>query len=387
MKQLPIGIQSFEQLISKKYLYVDKTEYVHRLITTGAYYFLARPRRFGKSLTVSTLKALFEDKRELFAGLWIDQSTYTWEKHPVVYIDFATVQAGAPAIFKRSLGKKLASIALQYNIVLELDEPGDMLNELMVLLRRQGPVAVLVDEYDAPILKHLPKSVHLHEIHEQMQSFFLTLKGLSEHVQFMFITGVSKFSKTSIFSGFNNLKDISMDERYAELCGYTHTELTTYFTEHIAALATHEACTQKLVTQKITDWYDGYRFAPNATAMYNPFSVLLLCDTKAFKNYWFGTGTPTFLLKMIGKAERIPSSFETVSMSEAAMDAAEPEHLEIVPLMLQTGYLTIKSFDPETTNYTLSFPNREVRSAFAQNLSKYFTPVSLEDYNDPNPKD
>ncbi|MDR1222795.1 MAG: AAA family ATPase, partial [Tannerella sp.] len=345
MKNLPIGIQSFEKLRNKDCLYVDKTKIIHEIILSGDIYFLSRPRRFGKSMLISTLDALFSGRKELFEGLYI-YDKWDWSKNnPVIRIDWTAVKHDTPEEIENSLSVWLKIEARKNEITLFSEYASDCFRELITELHRKTgeKVVILIDEYDAPILDVMSKSpTELKAIQESLQSFYKILKATDEHLQFIFLTGVSKFAKLSIFSALNSPKDITMDERYTSLCGYTQEELEHYFSEHIDAMVAKEGVTRENLLDKIRRWYDGYTW-DGKTAVYNPYSTLSMFDTRIISNYWFASGTPTFLIEQLKKREQTDLVLEPFEASAKIFDSFDPAHIENIPLLFQTGYLTVKS--------------------------------------------
>ena len=375
MKKLPIGIQAFEIMRTQGYLYVDKTRYVHRMVDEGMFYFMARPRRFGKSLLVSTLKCLFQGKKELFEGLWIaEHSDWEWQAHPVIVIDFNEIAHDTPEHLQLALDEYVTSIARQSQIVLESTLLVSKFRELICeLYRKTGVlVPVFVDEYDKPIIDHLGKGDEGLEIaranRDILKSFFGVLKGatVSTALRFVFLTGVSRFSKVSIFSELNNLNDISMHEYYAPMLGYTQEELEVYFGDYVQRLAGKLGYSEDKVKAALAQHYDGYRFSERDVRVYNPFSVLKAFDQKQFKNYWFETGTPTFLVNLLKQREYNLPQIEGLQVSRSIFTTFEIDRLIPEALLFQTGYLTIAGVEDEI--YTLDYPNREVKTAFTESL-------------------
>lgn len=375
MKKLPLGESSFENMRTRDYLYVDKTEYVHHMVTEGAYYFLARPRRFGKSLLLSTLKCLFQGRRELFEGLWIaGHGEWKWEEHPVIVIDFNGIPAATPEKLERSISTHLTKVAKRYDISLEPDYIELQFQELVLALKQKTgmPVAVLVDEYDKPIIAHLGRGREELDIaranRDILKSFFGVLKEaiVVSALRFVFLTGVSRFSKVSVFSELNNLYDISMSEQYADMLGYTQEELETCFEGRIEQLAGKMNWSQEHVKEKLAQQYDGYRFSERDVKVYNPFSILNAFRDRAFENYWFRTGTPTFLVDLLKKSQYNLSGIDGLRVDRTVFTAFEIDDLNPAALLFQTGYLTIKDVDDGI--YTLGYPNREVKISFSKSL-------------------
>jgi hypothetical protein len=375
MRKLPIGESSFENMITRDYLYVDKTEYVHRLVMEGAYYFLARPRRFGKSLLVSTLKCLFQGRRELFEGLWIaEHGEWKWEEHPVVALDFNQIANDSPEILRSDLESYLMTMAQKFGMTLEGFSIVSKFGELIYKLRQETgmPVAVLIDEYDKPIIAHLGRGEEELETalanRDVLKSFFGVLKGLNvvPALRFVLLTGVSQFSKVSIFSELNNLNDISMHGAYADMLGYTQDELETHFAGYIQQLAQKLGLPEDEIKGQLAEYYDGYRFSEEDVRVYNPFSILKAFDYNRLKNYWFETGTPTFLVDLLKQERYDLSRIEELKVSRSIFTTFEVDDLNPEALLFQTGYLTIEDVDGRL--YTLGYPNREVKTSFTESL-------------------
>jgi hypothetical protein len=365
MKHLPIGLQTFRELILKNYVYVDKTGIIHQLITKGKVYFLARPRRFGKSLLVSTLESIFQGKKELFQDLALSKLDYDWTIRPVIRIDFSGINRDTPEIFLISLRKYLIEKALKFNIKLDIDDqPSDMFRSFVTNLYEQlGPVVLLVDEYDKPILDHLKNPKFAEEMRLHLRSFYDVFKYLDEYLHFVFITGVSKFTQTSIFSGLNNLKDLSTTEQAATLCGYTKAEIETNFQPHLAAFATKLGKTIFEIIEILEKWYDGYSFEWGCQKIFNPFSVLNALQDKKLSNYWVTTGTPNFLATMFKDQNPVPQIDTTLRIKSEDLVIVNLDKLPFIPVLVQTGYLTITG--ENRTGYSLDFPNYEVASSYA----------------------
>ena len=379
MKKLPIGIQTFSKLINENCVYIDKTALIYQLITEGSYYFLSRPRRFGKSLLISTLEDLFSGNRELFEGLAINSLPYTWEKHPVIMISFSDIAGNTPQELESGIKVYLQRIAQHYNLILDNDiSMGQMLRDLVIALSTQNAVVLLIDEYDYSILKHIHNQEIASSIRDVLRGFYDVIKGLDQYLKFVLLTGVSQFTKTSIFSGLNNLEDISLSERYNTLLGYTRDEIALHFNEHLHAMSEKTEKSTEYLLSNITQWYDGYRFSktPHATAMYNPFSVLLCLKNNEFSNYWFQSGTPTFLINLL-KTKNYPiQELDNVKALEEELKQFDTDNLELKTLMFQTGYITIKHYDPESHIYTLGYPNKETINSLGILVIKSMTGAS-----------
>ncbi|RLC94247.1 MAG: AAA family ATPase [Chloroflexi bacterium] len=375
MYKLPIGIQSFEVMRTRGFVYVDKTETIHRLVTEGMYYFLARPRRFGKSLLVSTLRCLFEGQRELFEGLWIaEPGRWDWQPHPVVVIDFNQIALDTPEHLHQGLLYQLAQRAAESQLTLTSPSYVSQFGELLTNLHRQSgqPVVVLIDEYDKPLIEHLGKGeaglAVARANRDILRSFFGVLKGadVADATRFVLLTGVSRFSRVSVFSALNNLNDISMHSAYAALLGYTQTELDTYFAAYLGRLAETMETTVKATTEALARYYDGYRFSRRACKVYNPFSVLAAFNHGELRNYWFETGTPTFLVKLLRERRYALPKLEGLEVDATAFSTFEIDRLTPEALLFQTGYLTIAKVEGEI--YTLDYPNQEVKTSFTKAL-------------------
>jgi hypothetical protein len=366
MKKLSVGISDFKELIQGNYIYVDKTEYIYKLINSGKYYFLSRPRRFGKSLLISTVEYLFDGEKELFKGLYI-QDKFNWEEvYPVIRIDFSK------DILKKEDYKKRVIQELEKNYInngIEMLEKGEdeisLFEKLIITIYKSygKQVVVLIDEYDKPILDLIEDIKQAEEVRKQLKAFYSVLKGLDKYIRFVLITGVSKFSKVSLFSGLNQLKDISLDTRYGNICGYTQNELEFYFKDYL----------QDLNLDEIKEWYNGYYFLQDT--LYNPFDILLYLDTKKFKNYWYETGKTEFLFKLLKNKDYQLPYLNKVYYTNEILDKFDLEYISIEALMFQTGYLTIKEIKKidEEEVYILDYPNKEVRQSFNRELLFYIT--------------
>jgi hypothetical protein len=384
--KLPVGIQDFETLRTENYVYVDKTALLYQMITQGRVYFLSRPRRFGKSLLVSTLHAIFRGKKHLFQDLWIDSSDYSWEQHPVIWLDMSAVTSSSADLLQQSLKFHLHEIAGQYGVKLpDSLSVSDSLNKLISQLAEKNnnkKVVVLIDEYDKPLVDQIHRPEIALENREILKQFYGILKAKDANLRFVLLTGVSKFSKVSVFSGLNNLEDISLLPDYATLLGYTQEELTTYFSMEIDRLAQKEDCSRSAILDKIKHWYNGYRFSKGEVAVYNPFSTLLLFKQQEFSVHWFNTGTPTFLVNLIQERQFDVADMEKLEIGASSFSTYEIDKLSVLPLLYQTGYLTIKSYDEESGHYQLGYPNREVEVSFLESLLGVFSQLEEPVQND-----
>jgi len=381
MKKLPVGIQSITKILSNnEYVYVDKTGFVKKLIEEGTpHYFLSRPRRFGKSLFLNTLEEIFKGNKELFKGLEIYDSDHDWQKYSVLYFDFAQIASSSIEEFNIGLKAELERMGKLYGIPIEGPSVQFRLKVLVEELSKKNQVVVLVDEYDSAIINNLKNSELAEKNRDILKGFFGTLKGLDEHLKFTFVTGVSKFSQVSLFSGPNNLKDITMDPRYAGMMGYTEEELKQSFSEHIQFIVENKKDQRSLVTKNtilddIRAWYNGYRFSRSEICVYNPFSTLNYLDEQEARAYWYRTGTPSFLIDELKNHPKSMVSLDgTTAREDELMDISSLEDIDLKALMYQTGYFTIKEYNSISKRYHLGLPNEEVRSAFINSLVKHFT--------------
>lgn len=366
MKKLPIGISTFEEIIEKDYVYVDKTAFALQMLTSGKNYFLSRPRRFGKSLFLSTLKSIFQGKKELFENLYIyDQ--YDWQQsYPVIHINF-TDNLGATAMLEERIFDNLRQNQRELGIVCENEKSLPSCFEELIqkaYAKYQQKVVVLIDEYDKPMTDRIEDFAAMQANREVLRNLYSVLKGNDAYLHFVFLTGVSKFAKVSIFSGLNNLKDITLDSEFAQVCGYSHSELEENFSEHLADVNRKE----------LAHWYDGYNF--DGERVYNPYDILLFFSGgKKYKNYWFETGTPTFLLKLIKERKYLVANLENVQLDDRLISSFDLNHIHIETLLFQTGYLTLKETKAsyEGYEYVLDFPNFEVRQSFHRYLFVYLS--------------
>jgi len=374
LKPLPVGIQTFSDLIEGGFLYVDKTRWIYELVRyPKGVYFLSRPRRFGKSLLVSTLEAIFQGRRELFQGLWIEGSDYDWEEHPVLHIDFSMLQVEDAEELKQKLAEQMEEVAAEHGVSLPAGDYQKHLRDLIRQLASRNRVAVLIDEYDKPIIDNIENVQDAQQIREVLKGFYTILKGMDRYLRFVLLTGVSKFSKVGIFSGLNNLEDITMSSRFAALPGITDEELRCFFQAYIRDFAAHEGVSEDVLLERIRRWYDGFCFAAGGEEVYNPFSLLLLFKQRQFANHWFETGTPTFLIKLLRERRYDVQELENLRVDELAFSSYEVDNLKPISLLFQTGYLTIKGYDKASRLYQLSYPNYEVETAFLRHLLDAFS--------------
>ena len=373
--KLPIGIQDFESLRIDGYAYIDKTEHIYRLVSEGRYYFLSRPRRFGKSLLLSTIKSLFLGKRELFAGLAIDKKEdWDWAVHPVMHLDLNTEKYDKPE-----------TLYDRINLFLEENEQiyGKREAERSLGTRFEGiikrayektgqRVVILVDEYDKPLLQAIGNRELQDEYRGTLKGFYGALKSMDGCIKFAMLTGVTKFGKVSVFSDLNNLRDISLDYDFHSICGITEQELLSYFPTQIDALAERSKLTREECIEKLRRMYDGYHFDEDSPGMYNPFSVLNTFQTRKFGSYWFETGTPTYLVELLRRHYYDLEEMATSEVTADVLNSIDAESTNPIPVIYQSGYLTIKGYDKEFQMYRLGFPNQEVEEGFIKYLAPFY---------------
>jgi hypothetical protein len=379
MKSLPVGIQTFRDIVQNDYLYVDKTEKIFDLVNNPkGVYFLSRPRRFGKSLLISTLNEIFEGEKELFKDLWIYKADYAWKKHPVVRIDFSKSKARNSDELINYIVYQLDKTAQLYGISLEQTQYDIKFDELLTKLSEINKVVVLIDEYDKPIIDNIENKELAVELREILKGFYTIIKACDEYIRFVLLTGVSKFSKAGVFSGLNNLKDISMNAGYSSLLGITRQEMESCFKEHIDQFLESEGIDKSELIKKITYWYDGFCFSRSCKKVFNAFSMLLLFDNAEFSNYWFESATPSFLIKLIKVKGFDLNRLDRVKVGESAFSSYDIENLKVVPILFQTGYLTITGYDKERMEYTLAYPNFEVKNSMTECLTEAYSFVERE---------
>ncbi len=364
--RLPTGIQDFTHLREENYIYVDKTMLLQPLLAGGRY-FLARPRRFGKSLLLTTLKAVFVGRKDLFANLWLEQR-HDFTPRPVIRLDFSNINFTSKPL-DAGIVDWLRINALEYGYTLQSLNARDAFRELILELSKNTKVVVLIDEYDKPITDHLLEPEKRGEHQAILKSVYGVLKPLDAHIHLVFLTGVSKIGKLSLFSDLNNLQDISLNQKYAQVCGYSRDEIETHFTAWLEPIAVVLGVSMPVLWEAITFWYNGYSW-DGVHKMFCPFSFLLFLENQEFRSFWYETGTPTFLVEMIRQAQFDPMRFDSIALDEMSISSTNVENLEPVSLMFQTGYLTMiaKTRNTLGTRYLLSYPNEEVRQAFSKSL-------------------
>ena len=387
-RKLPIGIQSFKDLREKSFLYVDKTEYLFQLVNSSKVYFLSRPRRFGKSLFLSTLAAYFLGQKELFTGLYLEkaeedqavqENRAAWEAYPVMYLDFNIGNYNCIEALTETLNIFLSRLEEIYGKKDIEETPAKRFEGLLArAYQKTGKqVVILVDEYDKPLLQTMGVNEELNEQYRNtLKAFYSVIKTCDQYIRFAFLTGVTKFSKISIFSDLNNLRDISMEKQYAGICGITQEELEATFQPEIQALADEQELDYQQALANLKQWYDGYLFHPAGKGMYNPYSVLSALVKKEIKSYWFSTGTPTFLVNYLKEAHYyIPDLDGNVELNESGLETYRAVAQDALPILFQAGYLTIKEYINDVRLYRLGFPNDEVRYGFLENLLPAYSAV------------
>lgn len=372
----PIGIQTFSDIRRDGYVYVDKTAQIYRLASTGKYYFLSRPRRFGKSLLVSTMEAYFSGRKELFKGLAVDALEKEWKEYPVLHFDFSGKSYSSSDALNDILNIHLKKMEADYDVDVVSEACDSRLKGIIeAAYRKTGrQVVILVDEYDKPIVDNLARAELREFFRETLQGFYGVMKTKDACIKFGFLTGVTKIGRMSIFSGLNNIQDISMDERYIDICGITEKELRLYFDESVQELS--DAChiSKEECYARLARMYDGYHFRQGGEGIYNPFSILNTFSKMEFGEYWFETGTPSFLVKYLKEGNYNLDNISKNDVSPEELSGVNYADPQPITLMYQSGYLTIKGYDPEFRSYYLDYPNEEVKSGFLKSLSQLFTP-------------
>ena len=380
-RKIPIGVQSFEVMRNDKFLYVDKTHFLFKLVCSNRVYFLSRPRRFGKSLFLSTLKAYFLGQKELFKGLYLEKAeekraeiekTDAWIEYPVLYMDFNIGRYDEPHSLKSHLNIILTQFEDIYGAREQEEEPAQRFAGIVqrAFQKTGKQVVILVDEYDKPLLQTMGANEALNEeFRNTLKAFYSVTKTCDEYIRFAFLTGVTKFSKVSIFSDLNNLQDISMLNNYAEICGLTQGEVENTFKPEIERLAKNTNNSYEKMLEELKKRYDGYKFSVLGEQVYNPFSILNVLNAGELKNYWFATGTPTFLVNYLKDAHyNVPDLDGKVELNEAGIEMYSADAKNPLQILFQAGYLTIKEYIAEANMYRLGFPNDEVRYGFLENL-------------------
>ncbi len=372
----PIGIQNFEDIRERGYVYVDKTDLVHRLVATGKYYFLNRPRRFGKSLLVSTLEAYFQGKKELFQGLAIESLEKDWNTYPVLHLDLSGKTYNKAEDLEMTLDQHLSQWEKDCGIAARYPEPDVRFKDVIdTAYEKTGkPVVVLIDEYEKPLLDSAGNEPLREAFRSRLQGFYSVMKSRDGKLRFGFLTGVTKLGKLSIFSGLNNLKDLSMDHRYADICGISESDLHAYFDESVQEMASTNGMSKEECYAKLKDYYDGYHFSEDSEDIYNPFSLLRALDEQRFRDYWYETGTPTFVVKALKQGKFNLEDLTLEGVSASTLSGVNADDSDPIPVLYQSGYLTIQSYDERWQSYTLKYPNREVERGFMEGLANVYVP-------------
>lgn len=377
----PVGVQNFEKIRKEGYVYVDKTALIHRLVKQGTYYFLSRPRRFGKSLLISTLEAYFSGKKHLFEGLAIEDLETEWNEYPILHFDLNAKKFDAVEDIYELVGRQLERYELQYETVaVDQSLDGRFYNLVMSIAdKTHKRVVILVDEYDKPLLQTIGNSELQNTYREILKAFYGVMKSCDGQIHFGFLTGVTKFGKVSVFSDLNNLDDISMDPAYYEICGISQNELNEYFDTEIGELAEVNELTKEQAYDRLRSEYDGYHFCENVSGIYNPFSVLSTLRKNRFGNYWFETGTPTYLVELLKKSDFQLDRIDGYKTGKDVLNGIDPD--SPVAMIYQSGYVTIKDYDSEFDLVTVGFPNKEVERGFLLFLLPFYTNLKKEDSN------
>ena len=374
----PVGIQTFERIIKEGYLYIDKTDLVWKLANTATFIFLSRPRRFGKSLLTTTLKSYFEGRRDLFEGLKIMPLEREWRPYPVIHLDMSLAknQGNADAL-RDCLNDLLGRYAMRYGVDMSGLTPGRCLRQIIENANNaeNSQVVVIIDEYDAPLLDVMHEQERLAPMKEVMQELYQCLKACEGMIRFCFMTGITKFSQLSIFSTLNNIKNVSMLPEYATICGITGEEMETRMSEGIDALAEEYECSHDEMLQRLKLRYDGYHFADESDGVYNPYSLINAMSDRRLKNYWFESGTPTFLFNQMRRFGTDITRMDEITASESAFYLPTESLTDALPLLYQAGYLTIKGYERRSESYRLGIPNQEVRVGFTEGLLPIYTGV------------
>lgn len=375
LKLYPVGIQTFERIRKENMLYIDKTEYVYRMTHSGGcYFFLSRPRRFGKSLLVSTFESYFSGKKELFEGLAIEKLEQEWMEYPVLHFDMSGGKHMEKELLEDYLSNRLEAEERKWGITHTKRGANDRLTELITTAYEISgkQVVVLIDEYDAPMLDVAHDKETLDVLRNVLRNFFSPLKMCEPMLRFVFLTGITKFSQVSIFSELNNIKNISLDDDYAGVCGITKEELLTQMSEDIDVLAEAQGMTREETIAKLKENYDGYHFSPASPDVFNPYSLLNCFDDKNFGAYWFSSGTPTYLINMLRKFKVLPAKIGRSLARSSAFDAPTENLKTITPLLYQSGYITIKGYDKMSQLFTLDLPNKEIKVGLFESLLPYY---------------
>lgn len=379
-KKYPLGIQTFSEIAKGNYYYADKTDVVYRLVHYAKYHFLSRPRRFGKSLFVSTLQAYFEGRKELFKGLAIEQLEQEWTEYPVIHLDLSGGKYYSIENLHDILNMILLRQEEKYGIENNKSQAysARLTHILETAIQKTGKqMVVLIDEYDSPMHDSMSDKVLQEKIRNIMRDFFSPLKEQEKNLRFVLITGISKFSQLSIFSELNNIKNISMKDEYSDICGITKEQLLTDFKDGIKTMAAHNSLTFNETVEKLKEHYDGYHFTPNSPDIFNPYSIINALDDRDFNSYWFTSGTPTFLIELLQKNGIDMLQLDNLWARDNRFDVPTDSITDPIPVLYQSGYLTIKEYNSKLRMYRLGFPNEEVRQGFSESLYRYYAPTMM----------
>ncbi len=379
-KKLSTSVYTFRTIIQDNGMYVDKSRELYTLISKmEGQFFLSRPRRFGKSLTLSTLESIFLGERELFKGLYLYDQPYDWKTYPVIRLAMNACSASTAGELDSRVSKNLRRLAEGYGVEVSGDNAPSLFEDLIYRLSATGEkVVILIDEYDKPILDNILDCEEVLRIRTLLKQFYGMIKAMEEKIRFSFITGVSRFTQVSIFSDLNNLDDMTMMPEYAALCGFTQDECEGYFAQWIDENAGKHNLAREAYLDKLRRLYNGFRFSKEPVQVYNPVSFTKAMDQADFEHYWFETGTPTFLLRLLREKDYHVADLDGMQLTAGMFSSYEVEDLRVEPLLYQTGYLTIQGHDPQTGVYTLGYPNEEVKQSFVERLVDYFTPIPKE---------
>jgi hypothetical protein len=374
MKRLPIGVQNFRDLIQSGLAYVDKTEQIHQLVMKGSYYFLSRPRRFGKSLLLTTLASLFRGERHLFENLWISETDFPWESHPVILLDFSRLATQSREELAASLNSYLVGVGADLGVSLvPQSRPADTLARLVKLLRPGGRVVLLIDEYDHPLVRNLTDMTATQANRQLLHDFFSRIKSLQAELRFVLITGVSKFPRILLLPGMNSLHDICLHPEFATLLGFTEDEINQYLDERVLQMSRQQRTTADSVIDSLRKWYGGYRFStePDAEPVFNPCSILNCLESGEFQNYWLANGTSSFVTKLIVERRFPPAYLESEIIAGNEITGGHGvEKINLVALLFQSGHLAIERYEPATDLHYLRVPNEEIRRSLSHHLFK-----------------
>lgn len=376
----PVGIQTFSDIIKRGCVYVDKTDLIYKLTKKYKYVFLSRPRRFGKSLLSTTLHSYFAGEKDLFKGLAIEGLEKDWTEYPVLHFDMSTFKNCNLKDLQSKFNYKLSEYESIWGNNPESETPGDRFKNLIISAKEQTgkPVIIIIDEYDAPLLDVLHNEDRLTEIRTIIQEFYAPIKANDEYIRFAFITGITKFSQLSIFSAINNLANISMDPEFAAICGITKEELTTTLNQDIELMAEHNGVSKEEMARMLQENYDGYHFTRNSPDIFNPFSLMRALASGEIEDYWFASGTSTYLINQMQRFKTDVTELDNVFAFSSSFDRPTEKMSDALPLLYQSGYLTIKGYDPLSKGYYLGIPNKEVRAGLTKKATWFLSRLTTE---------